>query len=153
MPSHLARRARIEVLSSIWLFARCSRRELSQIAAISSLLPAAEGDVVAREGETGETFFVIASGRARVSIAGTRVGDLGPGGFFGEMALLDGGPRIATVTATTPMQLVVVSRSDFEALLTSAPSVAIRMLAALGGRLRLLDRQLAAIRSEAGAGF
>ena len=108
---------------------------------------------MAREGETGETFFVIASGRASVSIAGTPVGELGPGGFFGEMALLDGGPRIATVTATTPMELVVVLRSDFQALLTSAPSVALRMLAALGGRLRLLDRQLAAIRSETGVGF
>ena len=67
---------------------------------------------------------------------------IGPGGFFGEMALLDGGPRVATVTAKTDMRLLSLSRGEFTTLLADVPSVSRKMLEAVGARLRLADAQL-----------
>jgi CRP/FNR family transcriptional regulator, cyclic AMP receptor protein len=134
--------ARIDRLAEVSLFQACSHSELRELARITTELEAPAGAVLCREGATGTDCFVIIDGKVKVTIAGDEVGTIGPGGFFGEMALLDGGPRVATVTALTDLRLLVLSRQEFASLLTSVPSVCRRMLAAIGARLRLADAQL-----------
>jgi CRP-like cAMP-binding protein len=138
--------ARVERLAAVSLFASCTQSELRELARITTELDAPAGTVLCREGATGADCFVIVDGEAAVTIAGDHVCTIGPGGFFGEMALLDGGPRVATVTASSDMRLLVLSRQEFASLLTRLPSVSRRMLAAIGARLRLADAQLYASR-------
>ena len=134
--------ARIDTLSEVSLFRSCSHSELRELARITTELEAPAGAVLCREGATGSDCFVIVDGEARVTIGGDVITTIGAGGFFGEMALLDGGPRVATVTALSDMRLLVLSRQEFATLLTTVPSVCRRMLAAIGSRLRLADAQL-----------
>jgi CRP-like cAMP-binding protein len=134
--------ARIDRLAEVSLFRACSHSELRELARITTELEAPAGAVLCREGATGTDCFVIVEGDVTVTIAGEEVGTIGPGGFFGEMALLDGGPRVATVTALTDLRLLVLSRQEFASLLTNVPSVCRRMLAAIGARLRLAESQL-----------
>ncbi len=135
---------RLKLLHNVWLFSACSRAELSRISSISTPLNAKAGQVLATEGQPGREFFVIVEGTAEVFVGGNKVGDLGPGSFFGEMALLDGGPRTATVTAATPMSLLILSRGEFDDLIDAGmPSVARKMLTAVGERLRSMDDRLA----------
>ena len=138
--------ARIDQLAEVSLFRACTHSELRELARITTELEAPAGAVLCREGVTGNDCFVIVEGDARVTIGGEDVSTLGPGEFFGEMALLDGGPRVATVTAASDMRLLVLSRQEFATLLTTVPSVSRRMLAAIGARLRLADTQLHAAR-------
>ena len=79
--------------------------------------------MLCQEGKSGNECFVVIEGEAAVTIGGDEVTTIGPGGFFGEMALLDGGPRVATVTATTDMRLLSLSRGEFTTLLADVPSV------------------------------
>jgi CRP/FNR family transcriptional regulator, cyclic AMP receptor protein len=134
--------ARIDNLATVSLFSACSQSELRELARITTELDAPAGSVLCREGATGGDCFVVVDGDARVTIGGEEVCTIGPGGFFGEMALLDGGPRVATVTAASDMRLLVLSRQEFASLLTTVPSVSRRMLAAIGSRLRLADARL-----------
>jgi trk system potassium uptake protein TrkA len=93
------------------------------------------------EDEPGLDFFVIAEGDAVATVDGDEVGRIGAGGFFGEMALIDGGERVATVTAQTPMQLLVLGRHEFNEMLAIAmPSIAPKLLTVVGARMRALDR-------------
>ena len=133
---------RIETLAAVDLFAGCSKTELRELASITTEIDAALGDVLCREGGTGRECYVVIEGEAAVTIDGDEIDVVGPGGFFGEMALLDGGPRVATVTATTPMRLLVMSRAEFVDVLTDVPSVARKILVAVGGRLRTAHAQL-----------
>jgi CRP/FNR family transcriptional regulator, cyclic AMP receptor protein len=152
MPLRVHRQARVELLRDVWLFSGCTKKELERIAAITTPETVAAGRVMARQGDLGETFYVVVDGRATVTVEGEEVGSVGPGAFFGEMALLDGGPRMATVTATTPMDLLVLDRTDFDSLLEDCPSVARRMLMALGGHLRIAEKNLAELRRPAVTG-
>ncbi|MGZ8752469.1 MAG: cyclic nucleotide-binding domain-containing protein [Acidimicrobiia bacterium] len=135
---------RIELLQSVWLFERCTPKELQAIAKLATPLLADDGQVLAREGQIGGEFFVIVEGTAEATIDGRHIATLGPGQFFGEMALLDRGPRVATVVARSSMLLLVLSGREFEELIGKAiPSVSRRMLMVLGQRLREADEQLA----------
>ena len=135
---------RVELLQSVWLFERCTPKELEAIARLTTPLVADEGKVLAREGNNGGEFFVIVEGTAEAAIDGIHIAELGPGQFFGEMALLDRGPRVATVTARTSMLLLVLSGREFEELIEqSIPSVSRRMLMVLGQRLREADERVA----------
>lgn len=117
------REAQIELLAGVGLFYGL-RRELARIAALTSERQVAGGTVVCGEGELGEEAFVIVEGSATVTIGGREVATLGPGDFFGEMALLDGGVRIATVVATSPLRVLVLARKQFHAVLGDVPYVA-----------------------------
>jgi len=97
------------------------------------------GQVVCREGQPGQEAFVVIEGEAEVSIGGSEVARIGPGGFFGELALLDGGPRVATVAALAPMELLVLTRAELYGVIEDAPRVAVRMLEGVGHRLRLVE--------------
>jgi CRP-like cAMP-binding protein len=132
-------------LRGVWLFSQCSKRELDTLARITTPVGVPAGHVLAREGETGGEFTVIVAGTATVTLGGHVIGRLTPGTFFGEMALLDGGARVATVTADEPMTLLVIDRRDFDALIGGAmPSVARKMLTVLGQRLREADVRIGA---------
>jgi CRP-like cAMP-binding protein len=128
---------RVKLLRDVWLFERCSTSELAAIARLASALDVEPGTVLATEGTPGHEFVVVVEGTASVLSRGADVGKIGPGTFFGELALLDGGPRTATVRALTPMQVLVLDRSEFDELVDQAiPSVARRMLVTLAERFR-----------------
>lgn len=128
--------AKTKRLASISLFAGTGGRELERIARLCTEVEVPAGRVLCREGEHGHEFFVIESGTVAVTVGGTKVATLGPGDFFGELALLDAGPRSATVTAETDVMVLVVSQQEFIGLLEEEPMVAVRMLPAIGARLR-----------------
>lgn len=96
----------------------------------------ASGVVIAREGEPGVGLFVIVDGTAEVSIGGKKKAALGPGDFFGEIALLDGGPRTATVTATSDIKMLGLTEWVFRGLMQEHPTIAVRTLQQMAARLR-----------------
>ena len=126
----------VERLSRVPIFSGCSKKDLQTIAKAVRPVQHAPGSVVASEGEPGAGLFVIDEGEADVTIGGKRINHLKAGDFFGEMALLDGGPRTATVTATTDLSLFALTEWVYRGLLTEHPSIAIRTLEAMAARLR-----------------
>ena len=131
---------RIELLRTVWLFAECTDDELARIASLARVRPAADGTVIIKEGDPGDEFYVVLDGSAKVTIDGDVVEDIGPGAFFGEMALIDGGERSATVTATSATQLMILERAQFNQMIEVAmPSIAARLLTVVGARSRVKD--------------
>ena len=133
---------RVALLRSVALFSGCSGAELSKVASLTTEHRAQPGQVLATLDEPGLEFFVIIEGQATATRKDVQLATLGPGAFFGELALLDGGKRTATVVADTDMRLLVLSRSEFNSLRYAAPSVAYKMLEELGARLRRADNLL-----------
>ena len=133
---------KIERLAQVPLFSACTKKELRELARITTDASAATGQVLCRENESGNECYIVVEGQATVTIGGQHVATIESGGFFGEMALLDGGPRIATVTAATDMELLVLSRREFLELIDQVPSVTRRLLEGLGARLRDADLRL-----------
>jgi CRP-like cAMP-binding protein len=141
---------RITLLRGIWLFSSCTDDELGRIAALAHPLEVDRGAVLTREGEPGLDFFVVVDGDAVAAVEGDEIGAIGAGGFFGEMALIDGGDRVATVTANSPMQLLVLGRHDFNEMLEMAmPQIAPKLLAVVGARMRSIDEH-AGVRTNLG---
>jgi trk system potassium uptake protein TrkA len=133
---------RIQLLRGIWLFSTCDDDELARIAAVARPREAAAGTELTVQGDEGTEFFVIVTGDASAAVDGAEVGTIGPGGFFGEMALIDGGERVATVTATSAMQLLVLDRHDFNEMLELAmPQIAPKLLAVVGARMRAIEER------------
>jgi CRP-like cAMP-binding protein len=127
--------AKLERIAGVPLFSRCSKRELSQIGTLADEIEMPKGAVAVREGGYGQEFFVLVSGTAEVTKKGKVVAKLGPGDWFGEIALLHNAPRNATVTATSPMSALVVSHRDFSSLLATSPQIQSKILQALAERL------------------
>jgi CRP-like cAMP-binding protein len=130
------RDAKIRLLSGVALFSPCAKHELRRIAGLVDEVEAPKGRVLAREGQPGSEFFVVVKGSATAKRSGRKVATIGPGSFFGELALLDQGPRAATVTADTDMQLLVLTSRAFSSLLDDVPSVSRRILRGMAERLR-----------------
>lgn len=129
--------AKVERLAGIPLFADAGRRSLERIAEMCTEVAVQDGQVLCREGGPGHEFFVLEEGSAVVTVGGRQVAVFGPGDFFGELALLDGsGARTATVTVQTPATVLVLTAAEFHQLLESEPMVAVRLLPAIGRRLR-----------------
>lgn len=139
MDDHLT--DRVALLGGVWLFSDCTDDELERIAALAQLVEVPAGEVVVREGDPGEEFYAIVAGTAIVSIADRGdMAELGAGSFFGEMALLDGGDRVATVTATAALVLLRLQRDAFnETLALAMPALAPKLLAVVGRRMRALE--------------
>ena len=123
-------------LAQVPIFSGCSQKELAAIARVVRQIDHEAGSVIAAEGHPGAGLFVIDEGEADVTIGGKRINRLKTGDFFGELALLDGGPRTATVTATTDMKLLALTEWVFRGLLIEHPSIALRTLEAMAARLR-----------------
>ena len=128
------------LLGNVRLFSACNKRELSRIAALADEVDVPKGKVVIQRGDPGRECFVIAEGKAKATMRGKGSAVLGPGSFFGEMSLLDQGPRSATVTAETDMRLLVLGSREFSALVNEVPTVAVRMMRGLAERLRRAER-------------
>lgn len=110
-------------LKDVPFFNTLKKKEMELIAGQADEVDVTAGKVLAKQGDLGDTFFVIESGTADVSRDGEHVNDLGPGDFFGEIALLEADRRNATVTATSPMELIVMTRSSFRAIDRAMPEL------------------------------
>jgi CRP/FNR family cyclic AMP-dependent transcriptional regulator len=135
----VARDQFIEHLAQVPLFSALSRRELALVARRAEDVTVPVGKVLVSEGETGQQFFVIMSGQAKLSRRGRKIATLGPGHSFGELALLDKHPRNATAVAETPMELVVLGQREFAGLIDDVPGFARKLLSAMAARLRAAD--------------
>lgn len=132
----------METLKSIPLFASCSNAELRQIAEIVKEVDFPAGQTIVKEGSTGVGMHVVVEGETKVQIGGRTRRKLGPGAFFGEIALLDGGPRSATVVADTDVKTLSVPSWDFKSMLKGSPTLAMKMLEEVCRRLRATDASL-----------
>ncbi len=126
----------LETLQCVPLLARCSQKELRQIANLGVHMSAPDGMVLTTEGEAGHEMFVILKGKARCVVNGAFVTDFGAGDFLGVMALLDRGPRRATVTAEGPVDLLVLDDREFDRLLDVSPAISKKLLFTLAERYR-----------------
>ena len=126
----------VEHLAKVPIFSGCSKKDLQTIAKQVREIEHEAGHVIATEGEPGAGLFVIDEGEADVTIGGRKVNHMKAGEFFGEMALLDGGPRTATVTATTDIKLSALTEWVFRGLLAEHPGIAMQTLETMASRLR-----------------
>ena len=127
---------KVKALSTVGLLAGWSKRELRTAARLCSEKRVEEGFVLTTQGAPGWDCFMIAAGEATVAIDGRVVAAVGPGDHVGEISLIDGRRRTATVVAVTPMTLYVMPGVDFRLLLNTSPGFAVKVLTSLVGRLR-----------------
>jgi CRP-like cAMP-binding protein len=130
---------KLELLQSLAPFSSCSRKELELVGRLTDLVRVDAGRVLVREGNPGHEFFVIARGDATVSRGGRDVAGLRRGDCFGELSILTRSPRNATITASTPMELVVIEERAFTGLLTESPSFGRRIVDMMARRLQDTD--------------
>ena len=133
-------RETIAMLEGVPLFSGCSKKDLQAVVEAFKDVRHREGRVIAKEGDTGIGFFLIAEGTAVVSIGGKSRAKLGPGDFFGEISLLDHGPRTATVTSTSPIRLLGLTAWAFKHLVDQHPRIALNMLKVVAARVRGASR-------------
>ena len=128
-----------EVLAGLPLFARVSKRRLRKIASLAQIQRFSPGDIVVQFGEPADAFYLILAGRAKVVGKSRRT--LGIGDYFGEMGLIDGEPRSATIAAGAELETMKLARRPFLKLLEQEPQIAMSIMAELAGRIRSLERR------------
>jgi CRP/FNR family transcriptional regulator, cyclic AMP receptor protein len=126
---------KVEALKRVPLFDGLSRKEFAEVARVTDDLEVPAGQVLCKEGDTGQEFFVIVEGEIDITKGGKLVAQRDGGEFVGEIALLENVPRTATVTATTPLRLFVLTRQDFRRLVDANPSVEQKIMRALARRV------------------
>jgi CRP/FNR family transcriptional regulator, cyclic AMP receptor protein len=129
----------VDLLANVAIFSGCTGRELTQVADLGTSTSVKAGTTITKQGGAGREFMLIVSGTARCTIDGVEVATLNSGDSFGELALLAGQPRTATVIADTDMDLLVLDPREFAQLLDSAPSISQKMLVTLAGYIRSAD--------------
>lgn len=128
-------------LAQVPLFSGLAPRHLRRIGDLTEEQRYMEGARVVREGDVGDTFYVILEGQAKVvSGSGRVVNRLRPGDFFGEISLLDGGPRTASVVAETQLTMLALARKDFLRAVQQDPAVGVKLLAHTASLLRRMER-------------
>jgi CRP/FNR family cyclic AMP-dependent transcriptional regulator len=128
-----------DLLEGVPLFAGVSAAGIEELGAIADEVEVRAGTVLTHEGAREGFFFIVVEGTVRIERDGRVVNRIGPGEFFGEIALLDGGPRTATATAETPCRLLSMTYQMFHELLDASPAIRTAILEAVGRRLRELD--------------
>jgi len=123
-------------IASVPLFTGFNRREIEAVGRLMDEVEVKDGRVLMREGAAGREFFIVVSGTVRVERNGRKINELGPGDFMGEIALIDRGPRTATVIAAEPCRLLVLDIGGFRTLVSKYPSVQGKIMKALAERLR-----------------
>jgi CRP/FNR family transcriptional regulator, cyclic AMP receptor protein len=131
----------VELLQSVPLFAELSSKELGKLSGSFKEVTFSAGESVAHEGEGGAGFFVIESGEAVVRVHGTERGRLGPGDYFGDVALIDQGDRTASIDAETDLKTYGLTFWDFRPLVESDARIAWPLLQAMAKRLRAAESQ------------
>jgi CRP-like cAMP-binding protein len=135
----VARDEKLDLLHRIPLFSGFDRRRLERLGMLADEVDVPSGKVLMRQGESGADMMVLVRGSVAVERDGARINTLGPGDFFGEIALVDGGPRTATITTEEPSTLLVTTHRDFHAMMDEFPEVADQVMNALANRVRTLD--------------
>lgn len=130
----------VKMLSEVPLFSDLSKKELDQLSRAVKTVHHREGSVLAREGESGLGFFLIVDGTVGVKVGARSRTKMGPGDFFGEISLIDGGPRSATLVAETPVTTIGLTQWVFKRMVESSPGIAFKMLKVMAGRLRAAGR-------------
>lgn len=128
--------AKTRALAGVALFAHCGPRDLEFVASRADEVDVAAGHELLRQGQPGDTFFVLLEGAAAVDVDGEPRRTLGPGDFFGEISMLDRGNATATVTTTKPSVMMVMSHSQFRDAVKASESILVKVLAVMGRRLR-----------------
>ncbi len=139
----------LEDVGSLSLFDQCSRGDLLKVLSLGTTVDAEPRAELIAQGDTKREFFVVVSGTARCMVDGCSVAVLGPGDFFGDVALLNRGPRTATIRAESPMKLLVFSADEFQRLLTAVPQLSARMLQVEAERLRASNSLIGALNAAA----
>jgi CRP-like cAMP-binding protein len=130
----LRKDAKLELLRQVPLFAGCTKRELSEISTLADELSFPEGTTLITEGKQGHEFFLLVDGEVDVRMKGRKVKSLANGAFFGEMALVSSLPRNATVTALSPVRVLVVHEQAFRRLLRDSPGIQLKVMQTLADR-------------------
>jgi len=128
--------AKLDHLRAVRLFRNCNHKQLERVAEIVDEAEVEAGRQLCRQGEQGHEAFVVISGEASVTIDGEEVGTAGPGTLVGQVSLIDHGTRTATVTAKTPMHLLVVPAQRFTQLLDEVPGLPLAIMRDLAAMLR-----------------
>jgi CRP/FNR family transcriptional regulator, cyclic AMP receptor protein len=129
-----------EVLGALPLFSALRKRQLRGIAKLTKIVDYSPGEVIVQAGDRGDALFLVLDGRARV-VGKSAV--LQPGDFFGELGLIDGGPRSATITATSAARVMQLPREGFVKAMKEDPGIGLAIMETLAGRLRRLERSAA----------
>lgn len=132
----LAAPERASLIGACRLFTGLDEAGMAAVSGAAVEVDFPAGRMIAREGEIGTGLFIVAGGRVRVVRDGQAIAHLGPGEFFGELSVLDGGPRNATVIAEEPTTCLALATWDAERVLRDEPGVALAVLRVLAGRLR-----------------
>ena len=151
MVSTMGTRATVERLKAVDLLKNCTDAQLQDVAHLAERVQVGEGEVLAREGRIGREFFLILSGSVAVTQRGRRVNTLGPGDFFGELAAMDPGPRNATVTALSDLDVLIIGPREFSAM-ADIPGFRDALFRSMARRLRTAEARLAAALDPAGTG-
>ncbi len=134
---------RAEMVGQLPVFSRLGKRQRREIAKLAEFVEFAPGDFVVHAGEPGDALYVIVAGRAKV-VGKPRARPLRPGNVFGEMALLDGQRRSATIVATTELQAMKLRRGPFTKVVAKEPRMALAIIEELAGRVRRLEKSASA---------
>jgi len=135
----MARSSDLDYLKAVPLFASFSKKDLRRLARAADDVDIRPGYVIVEQGRPGHGFYLIIEGTATVKRNNRKVATLGPGEYFGELALLDRGPRNATVVADTPMRLLVLGPREFGGVIDEVPGLARKLLTSMAQRLREAD--------------
>ena len=130
----LRRNAKVDLLHRVPLFAECSQKELGRIATIADEISLPEGTKLIEEGKQGREFFVLIDGTVDIRRGGRKVAEIGGGSFFGEIALLTDAPRTATVIASSPARVLVITGQAFQRVLNETTTIRPKVLTALAER-------------------
>jgi CRP-like cAMP-binding protein len=132
---HLGQNSKVDLIKRVPLFASASKAELAEIASIADEIDLPADKTLIKEGDSGHEFFVLVEGTADVERGGKKIAKLGPGDFFGEIALIAKTPRNATIKTTSPVRALVITDRAFRQLLDHSPKIQITVLTALAERL------------------
>ncbi len=130
---------KLDLIAGVPLFGGCRGRDLEEVGRLADEVDVPAGKVLMREGEAAHEFVIVVEGTLRVERAGREIARLGPGQFAGEIGLVDGGPRNATVIADSPTRLLVLGHREFVSILDRFPSIQRLVLLAMAQRLRAVD--------------
>ena len=131
------------VLGAVPLFEGLSKKQLKKVADLAEVAAFMAGAKIVEQGVIGDRFYIVLTGQAKVVANGRTVNHLLPGDHFGEISLLDGGPRSASVVSETEMTLVLITQKQFFAMLAKDSEVSLCLMAGLARAVRRMDRSLA----------
>jgi CRP-like cAMP-binding protein len=126
-------------LCTVPMFRSCTTEQLDRLAELGDAVSAAGGSDIVREGDTGDKFYIVTSGKAVVTRSGREVAGIGPGDYFGELALFDPAPRNATITADGTVSLVSMTRDAFKTAVDEMPGIRDAILHGMAHRIHELD--------------